>query len=238
MKILSYKFFLINFLLAGFAYTVDIDREYELGEETVVPIYYPSISLLGGANLGHSVKGIGHSNYKRQDKSFTYNSGVAIEVGLLKYLNAGFLIESNIISELLKKGKDNYYNMRLSFFAKPFIGINERLAIYSRLSLGFGWMSNQARFNVDPREADRSLYVDNPLAAELNAGATLGVSFFPFTRIGFSLEGGVRAGYIFVNNKASFVNHLVPEGVEVGEVRNEQFLHYEFPIYLSLIAIF
>lgn len=206
-----------------------------IGEETILPLKYPKFSLMADYGLKRSFHGF--DDVKLREKlSASYNAFLSFEAGLYKYLNAGAAIGFN--APAFRKNEP--LHIRLLLFAKPYVALGERVALFARLGGGISsalsGSSIKGHFmKVGSNSIKAELlrvYKDGSydLAYGAITQASIGIEYFPFTRVGISLEGGIRSEF-FRANKDMYGN----SSTEAPAALN--YMIYEFPIGLTLHII-
>lgn len=213
--------------------------EVGIGQETVRPLKYPKFSLSGDYNIGKRFLGFADSGL-RFNLPPRFGAALSFEAGLHKYFNAGALVGFNIPTDIVRYGEPLHY--RLSLFAKPYFSLSDRIGFFARVGGGIsassgsmnGWL---ARF-PDAKTKLQSVYRGAHYSFSSfggNAFATLGLEFFPVSRVGLALEAGIRAD-IFYAKKEEY-RGFSDEGTKPSGPSWLSYLLYEFPLGLTLHII-
>jgi hypothetical protein len=228
-----------TFCLALFAQ----EQELPVGEETVKPLKYPKTFF--GFDYGMKRKFHGFNDQSlRLELPESYKGNLGLEVGLYKYLNAGSIISFDVHreNELLP------INLSLSFYAKPQIPLGERFAIFSRLSGGLsldliGMANYLAKSSIGTKFA--SIYGGSSFYSLLPYGVTgyasLGLEYFFLSRVGVSIEGGIRTVIIRAEKSDKILNAFGDDQAKAQYVKapkNFDYMTYDFPITVNLSFIF
>jgi hypothetical protein len=161
---------------------------------------------------------------------------IAFEAGLVKYFNAGALFGVAINSF------NKPMHFRLGLFAKPYLPLGERFALFTRLAAGIA--IDMAIFpsakdyyaSLDKADFDRvfkgQLYQGLPFGGF--GSATIGLEVFPFTRVGIALEWGIRATLLHGQK-----NMLLMDKVEdkSGAPNSFNYMLHELPVMATLHLI-
>ncbi len=221
-------------------YSVE-SEDMALGEEYIQPLRYPKSSATFEYTMLRNFHGFGSENLKT---NLPDNLGVALsfEAGLYKYLNAGALFSASIAHTPHRSAPTH---MRMSLFAKPYIPIGDRVSFFSRLGGGLTvsflnylvyFNSNKAsysNFNSDIFGAQE--YALFPFGG--NIMATIGVEYFPFSRVGLAFECGFRGDFIYAK-KSHFLTDLGVDATKKDSPNSFSYLVYELPLMLTLQVIF
>lgn len=223
---------LVSLLLATHA----LCAQESIGEEIVVPLNFPKFSLTGEYNLNRKFHGFTDERL-RSDINRRFDSTLAFEAGLLKYFNAGGLFGVGI------SGFQEPISIRMGLFAKPFVPLGDRFALFSRISgglavdLAFYPYAHDYYASFDKEENFKRVFKGQSYNGVPFGGfgsATLGLEVFPFSRFGVALEWGIRAS-IFHNRKSMW---LVKAPSDIpGAPGSFNFMIYEFPFMLTLHVI-
>jgi len=171
-----------------------------IGQEKVIPIMYPKFSLTGDYSMARKFIGLADSKL-RENLDNEFGSALSFEAGLYKYFNAGALFSFNMPTNITKSLP---FHLRLSLFAKPLIPLGERVSFFSRVGGGISSIICHPSLNyklaAKGSEAIRAeierVYDEQSYDAfgfGGNAFASIGIEYFPFSRVGLALEGGIRA---------------------------------------------
>jgi hypothetical protein len=217
--------------------SVRADDEVAIGEEFIEPIRFAKFSMALGYGMGRVFRSTRdwslHADLPRK-----FETIFAYEAGIYQYLNAGGMFSTRI--SRLKN--DEPMQIRLGLFAKPFIPIGNRVALFSKL---LGGMAVDVAINPDASAyygGFNKPHYDRVYLGQNYAGfpfgifgsATLGIEVFPFSRMGIAFEWGFRASILRTHRN-------VPQITEVAEVANApsafNFVVYEMPITLMLHLI-
>lgn len=214
-----------------------------IGEEFITPIAYPKYNFYGaysGLRWGMIDQKI-HSPLRS-----TFPAGVGFDVGLYKYFNAGAILSFST-GDL---SKTQLFYGRLALFARPQITFFDRLSLFTRLGGGLGFFLGRpdayfASINKQLPGIEDYFFSIKDINAGLNGMATIGVEYFPFSRVGFSVEWGIWADYFLVRhvprNKPRREDSREREEGESEFIRdigkNYGFLSYELPIMITLSII-
>lgn len=224
-----------------------------LGTETIQPLKFPKFMLGGNFTLQKNIMSMQNKDIQKKQKTkFAYDIG--IEVGLLKYLNAGYNFSLQTPS-FSKMYNNDPMHARLTFSLKPYWALTDRIGLYLKGSMGPSVMFALAGFsNVLVDETDVPIktawgetYGNQPYkwgAVGISGGAFVGINFFPISRVGISAEWGARSDILFVgaDNSRDILSEMMnrkdfvepPNFQPPGHMR---FLVYDFPVALSLNII-
>lgn len=250
MKMRSFNVMLILALFSSA--NIGAFEDVRIGEEIIKPISYPKFSLMGqynwirqGSILGKDITTPLFS---------TFGGGLALDVGLYKYMNAGVIISTNA-GKVLKDSEPVY--SRLTVFARPLFTFFDRLNLFSRLGgglsvlsgtlIGFGPLpgnlqvvgSASVRRKLD-QSFDKSAVSHSLFNPGIHGVATIGIEYFPFSRFGVALEWGIWADFIFIGESA-FFNQLNEEGARHGQPlkpRAQPFRYFSYDLPLTLTLSF
>lgn len=135
-------------------------------------------------------------------------------------------------------------HLRLSLFGKPYFALNNRFAVFGRLGMGISSAMTPLgmKFYLEQKSSDQTLMALNRVykqgsysafAAGGNVIASLGVEYFPFSRVGIAFEAGIRAE-IF---RASRTQNLLTRKTDTKAPLSFWYMTYEYPISLMLHII-
>ncbi len=226
-------------LLSKIAFSTDVP----LGTERIKPIEYPKYTLTGYYN---SFRYGGITGEEMGRLNPTYGLKLSFDVGLYRYLNAGAGLSITGTMD-----SDNPAHYRLSFFMRPKVAFFEdRLAIFTRIGGGPTVMFNNSpienlKKSLPPSAAQVVAQKYNcPYYSDINPGvhglATIGIEYFPISRLGLTLEWGILADYLHVSKSESLKRKIEKERGPINDTAPYSFgyLDLEAPITLSLNLIF
>jgi hypothetical protein len=147
--------------------------EVAIGKERIEPLKYPKFSLTYEYDFFRKMRTLG-DDASTSDLRNQQGIALSFEASLYKYLNAGAAFTVNIPSIL----KDPVH-LRLALFAKPFIPLGERFDLFARLGFGLGGM-----------------LAGLAAGAAVHSAGSVGIEYFPWSRLGLALEYGLRAELI------------------------------------------
>ncbi|HXW53258.1 MAG TPA: hypothetical protein VEL47_04040 [Myxococcota bacterium] len=209
-----------------------------IGDEYIAPLRYPRALIGADYMINRRFHGFADSALRTPLKN-QFSGSLAFEAGLVKYFNAGAFFAGNVSNMI----KAEPLFMRMGVFAKPYIGLGERVSIFSRCAAGLAWgaFGNYAAhlLGLYPEmkdEVDRvykgQAYSSGPYG--FFGQASIGIEYFPFSRVGLALEFGVRASLYRASR-----NILLQEKVEdvPGAPSAFNFMVYELPAGLTLQII-
>lgn len=179
------------------------DAEEAIGKERIKPLDYPKVSFSFEYDALRKMQTFGEKG-STSDLGEQHGYWLSFEASLYKYMNAGAAFSLN-----LPIVPTDPTNSRLTLFAKPFIPLHERFAVFARVGGGIGGMF-----------------------AGLLAGATghalgsVGVEYFPFSRLGIAVEYGLRTELI---RAKSIMDRSGSDPIML--------LFYETPVALSMLII-
>lgn len=221
------------------AHPLSSEEPIAIGQETIIPIYYPKFSLGGDYNVGRKFHGF-RDEKLREKLGNEISTSLSFEAGLLKYFNAGALIGFNVPNFKLLEP----LHVRLALFGKPFIGLGERVSLFSRMGVGIGWalcLPGMKRYlemegSSMIKEELKRVYEDgtyNFLGLGLNTLLTAGIEYFPWSRVGFAFEGGIRAEFL----TAKKTKPLLGGEISATAPKWFNYMIYEFPLGLMVHII-
>lgn len=191
------------FAMLTTSFLVWADADDAIGKERIKPHDYPKFAFSVEFDVLRKVKILGENGSTR-DLRDQHGYTLAFEASLYKYLNAGAAFTVNIPSIITDP-----VNLRLGLFAKPFIPLHERVDVFARVGGGLGGM--MAGILV---------------GAAGHAMGSLGIEYFPLSRLGLAVEYGLRAELIRAR----------PLGNN-SDGKATMMMFYETPIALSLLMI-
>lgn len=218
------------------------DREAGIGEEYITPLSYPKFSILGDYDMARNFYGFADPSLRYKLGGQHFGAGMSFEAGLCQYFNAGafFSIDS---AHLDPEGEPIL--MRFALFGKPYLPLGDRFGIFARVSGGIasslmmsGDMKAYLRYIQPDALADLArVYKGQPYTSGHYGGmgsATIGIEYFPFSRMGVALEWGIRASIYRTSRNMLFLGKVndVP-----GAPNAFNFMIYEMPLSLTLQAI-
>lgn len=167
-----------------------------LGEEKIEPLWYPKFTLSGDYAGDLRLKNLQNKNIKARVRG-KFDAGLGIEVGIVKYLNAGF---DFTYRQGALKGQSSPLGLRFPLFLKPYFPITDRFSIFLKTQIGpaltFVFPSQEGLFmNNENMAALMELYKNGqygPMSYGLTTSAAAGIDVFFWSRIGISLQWGVR----------------------------------------------
>lgn len=217
-----------------------------IGEEFITPIAYPKYNFYG-AYSGLRWGLMDHKIYSPLRNTFP--AGVGFDVGLYKYFNAGAMLSialGDVSKTQLPYG-------RLSLFGRPQITFFDRLSIFSKIGGGLSFFLGRpdaylSSINDQLAGIKDYFFETKDINAGLNGIATIGIEYFPFSRVGLSVEWGIWADYFLVRHVPSEKwreedsrergrEGRGSEGLWRDKGKNYGFLSYEFPVMLTLSII-
>lgn len=218
---------------------VSAAEDVGIGQEQIKSIRFPKISVSADYNLNRYGKFLGESEISSKIEG-AWGFGLAFDVGLLKYLNAGAGF-STTIGNVMKHKEP--IQTRLTLFAKPIIPINERMTIFGRFGGGLSVMflnphmhfatvaDASVKRNLKATYGDQDYGLINPGG---NALATVGIEFFPFSRMGLALEWGIQADIYYIS-KTKFIEQVLGKETVTKNAPNAiKYLAFEMPLTLTL----
>lgn len=211
------------------------DAMQRIGEEYIQPLKYPKFGISGDYAVSRHYVGFAHEGL-RAPLNDRLSFSLLFEAGLVKYFNAGALFSMSYPS----MGKP--ITMNLGLFGKPYISLGERFAIFSRLSTGIAtdlaFMPSAHEFYNEsfPQDAVRAIYHDQSYTGMPFGGfgtATLGLEFFPLSRFGISVEGGIKASIFHGPVSIPFISN----STIVADAPGYNYSYYEFPLTVNVLFI-
>ena len=225
----------ILFVLLSFACLVHA-QDVGIGEEYIEPIHFPKFSLTGEYEINRKFHGFADAAL-RSDIERRFDGTLSFEAGLVKYFNAGglFGIGINSFSKPI--------HFRLGLFAKPYIPLGDRFALFARLAAGIAVdlaFSPSAKEYYGSFDANGNFgrvfkgqsYLGLPFGGF--GAATLGLEVFPFSRVGFAFEWGIRATLLHNRKNMLFLSKVEEKS---GAPDSFNFMLYELPLMLTLHLI-
>jgi hypothetical protein len=208
-----------------------------LKEESLKPLKFPKFSVFMDYGLKRKFKAFADPSLKIALRN-RLDIGLSFEAGLLKYLNAGALF----FGSLSKVNQNEPIDISFGLFAKPQLSIGDRIGIFGRFSAGFTTVLPVIPALAYYRDLDETIdfsksYKDQSYDGWPFGGfgsASIGMEFFPFSRIGLALECGIRA-IILRSNKS--VPGLRPPPNVAGAPNSFNYMTYEIPFALTIHAI-
>ncbi len=217
-------------------------QEPDIGEEYIEPLKYPKLSLSGEYGILRKFRGF--SEGLSGAIPTEWGGAIGIDVGLYRYFNAGVIFSTNLPLNNEETGEPFF--MRFTLFAKPYIPIGERFSFFSRIGGGISYsamsMLGHLYIVADDKlktNLQKTYYTQDYslLSPGANAMASLGMEFFPFSRIGFALEWAFRMEYYY-SSRGSFLAKYLGINKVVREAPNSfQYLKFDMPIFLTLHVI-
>lgn len=217
-------------------------EEVGIGQEYIKSIRYPKISPSFDYSFLRSARFLGERDISTRIDN-TWGAGLAFDVGLLKYLNAGagFSLTTG-------NGSKPYqpYQTRFTVFAKPLIPINERLTFFGRFGGGLSVLVQSPLLHFQMIGADsfkhklEETYGDQDYAFFSPGGnilATVGVEYFPFSRFGLALEWGLRADLYYVPQTKLLENFMGKKTAKKNAPSSIKYLSFDLPLILTLHVI-
>lgn len=210
----------LAFLMLLLSLSAHAADEPVLGLETVQPVFYPKFSLNGHYNMGRHVYNLGEQRALIALPN-RFAGSLSFEAGLYRYFNAG----ASLAVQIPQLDGENV-PLRLSLFGKPQIPIGDRCAFFSLVSAG---LSTSFGTLIASTTELRNL-IGEASFFDMGFGAhtalVIGFEYFPWSRIGFAVNGGVDLEFFRYNRtrKSKSPNSL-------------HYLIYQFPIGLSMHVI-
>lgn len=235
------KLFLLVVLGAQLAWATDLG----IGKEYITPLSYPKFSL----GSSYSTTRYFH-NFLDPKLRFNieemFSLHISFEAGLLPYFNAGAITSMGIPNT----DKNIPMDVSLGLFAKPYFPLGDRLAIFSRIALGIAVvpMGNNDRLLANSSRDFMANYMNTYKGQEYMgwplggfASATLGIDYFPFSRLGLSLEYGIKA-HIYRQGKENAVFNKKSDRQDraaepIGAPSSFTYMIYDAPLSLMLHII-
>lgn len=227
----------LSIVMAIFAFSASmLAQDYGIGKEYIAPLHYPKFSITGEYEVNRKFHGFADPSL-RMDLERRFDGTLSMEAGLFKYFNAGANFGGSIQS--FKKP----VHLRLGLFAKPILPLGERFAFFARLQAGISVdlafypaaMEFYSSFDNDgnfTRVYKGQRYAGLPFSGF--GSATAGIEFFPFSRLGFALEWGIRATLLHTRRYMPLVSD--PPIVK-GAPDSFNFMTYELPVMATLHII-
>lgn len=237
--------FLVALVLSASSYGAS--KFEQIGEEVIIPSEYPKFSLFGKYNSFR------HGSIRGQDiqtdLSSFFGGGAYIDVPLYDNFSAGAILNFDINANA--KEFDSIV-ARFSMFARPKISFFDCLTIFSRL--GFGpsvfiglphdiIMEHASTDVVNRMQGTYNARINqaalkySPINPGVHGLATIGLEYFPTSRLGLSLEWGIWADYIFVSESKIVGGYIERNLHEDRHPDPYNYLVYEMPFILSLNII-
>lgn len=234
-------------ILMAFAFSAASFAEFKLdpiGEEVILPSEYPKVSFVGKFNTGRSgsIKG---KDFKIPLGS-SFGGGMLIDVGLYQYFSAGVMLSMDYATHATHGFES--FTPSLDFFARPKISFFDCLTFYSRLSAGASVLFGMPNIflkrygSEDVKSMMNAEYTSFHYALVhpgMNASATIGVEYFPTSRIGLSLEAGLSSSYYYVT-KSEMMEKIydAQAGMYIEQQTNPFWLNtFEIPVMLNINVI-
>lgn len=204
-----------------------------LGEEKIEPLQYPKFTLSGDYAGDLRLKSLQNRAIKARAKG-KFDAGLGIEVGVVKYLNAGF---DFTYRQGALEGQLSPLGLRFPLFLKPYFPITSRFSIFLKTQLGpalmFVFPSQEKLFiNNENKAPLQALYRTGeygPMSYGLTTSAAAGIDVFPFPRIGISLQWGVRYDIYRANIANRRLASDSPSGINLSAM--------DFPVTATLQLI-
>lgn len=204
-----------------------------LGEETVKPLLYPKFTISGDYAGDARVKSLQNSNIQKKAKGM-FDAGIGIEVGVSKYLNAGF--DLTFRHGVLSGGNFSSLGFRIPFFVKFYFLITDRISIFMKGHAGPALTLSMDSLDIlrdgEDNRAVAETYRGGRYAAisyGLTTLASAGIDIYPWSRIGFSLQWGIRYDIYRANRSQSEKMHEAPSSVN--------FSMMDFPATLTVLLV-
>lgn len=232
------RFALMSFAIVALLSPQLIAHDDVIGEERIKPLNFPKFSFSADYALSRKFHGLANKTYKLNLPN-RFSGSLSFEANLYRYMNAGAMISMSF-SEL-KKGEPLDY--RLGLFAKPFFPFAENFALIGRvmggLAAAIAIYPAFAYFrHFNPKGFDAIYRNQNyngwPFGAFMSA--SVGLEVFFFSRLGLTVEGGVRASIFRNHQNIPFTDSKTR--VVGGAPSAFNFLIYEWPIFATLQVIF
>lgn len=168
-----------------------LSDEIPLGEEKIYPLEFSKSYVAYDLNIiDKNIYGLNGSNISKKIKaSLKTNYQLAFEMGLNKYFNAGGTFQVEEVSDSFLVGA--------SLFLKPHFKITDKWAIFSKFRAGL--LHSGGMMEIDPSKFD-TVYNGSsyyPAGFGFPLGASAGIDFFPWSRIGLFAEWGLKSSFIF-----------------------------------------
>jgi hypothetical protein len=234
-------FWLLIFCVAINAWSVSEDSG--IGNEIIRPLQYPKFSLTGDYTTGRWYRDFADPSLRFRVGN-RFGAGLSFEAGILKHLNAGALFTASFSQILYNDAPNEPIDLRLGLFAKPYLSLSDRYSLFVRVAAGLTlpFQGNQISyldtaspsFKSDYRRVYMGQQYDGMPFGGFGA-ATVGMDFFPFSRLGLSVEWGIRADALHIGRKSPSGNKG-PADVP-GAPQSFNYLMYEMPLSLTLHVI-
>lgn len=242
------KFLVGFFVLLSFS---SKGEEIILGEEIVKPIPFYKMSFGYDVDLGKTLSGFNNSGITWQFPRQYINGQISFETGLYKYLSAGATFEFchnySSPSMNISSGSDLF---KLSVFVKPLYSFNDRIAIYAKFRGGISGGAGNDLFPATELALGNRLkyakaysggdYHVQPFGFTL--ASSVGIDFFPWSRLGFFAEWGIKTDYIFFTKKRDRPG-VLGDGSRNSALSKDSpsfqsYMIYNFPVTLGIHVIF
>lgn len=225
----------INVLLAE----IPAGQEEKIGHEYIESSEYPKFSVMGQYGFNKFGKILGHEGMSGKAKG-DFGGGLLFDVPLNKYFAAG----AGISVSMRNAKKGDPIISRFSFLARPKISFFNKLTLFARFGLGLDVMLLQplvqlSEVNDDVRQRVGETFgsgVRIALASPgINAGATIGIEYFPISRIGFSVEWGIRADLFHIRKSELLERYGIVDPIIPPNYFN--YFVYDMPLMATIHII-
>jgi hypothetical protein len=215
--------------------------ETDIGEEYITPLTYPKFSITGDYSLKRFYRGFADNSlhYSLENR---FGVALSFEVATLKYMTAGALFTVSFS----KKSKKEPTDLRLGLFLKPYMPLGDRFSFFGRLVGGLtltlaskgmivDYLSNTTMSFKDNYDIvfKGQKYMGTPFGGF--GAATVGIDFFPLSRLGLAFEWGIRADAMHMGKNNVYENEK-PE-IILGAPSSFNYMMYEMPLSLTLHVI-
>lgn len=223
-------------------------EEFGIGEEYIKPLSYPKFSIAADYSMNRKYHGF-ESDAMRYDLDNNFATSMSFEAGLVKYFNAGAILSVNIADF------SNIEPLHIGFalFGKPYLPLGNRLALFGRLSAGIAASIFNPIEYMTTKIQTKDFYETYGTSRKYGlagygglGSATIGIEFFPLSRIGLAIEWGIKATLIRVSKGNALEGAGGGPGGQFGGGGPQEpesphpainYMVYEMPFSLTLHAI-
>lgn len=234
----NFRLFLILVLFSGLVFGSSFD--VPIGKERIISPEYPKFLLNTTFN---TMRYGGITNGPRGMLSHTYGMSFGFDVQVYKYFHAGATL--GILTNFTNKVEPIHY--RFNMFARPVITFFDCLTLFTRLGGGLGIILDSPVETLKKSLPDTGIgqkyhskyYGD--ISPGVHGLATIGIEYFPFSRLGLSLEWGILAEYLHISKseqQRKKLEKLTDSAINDDAPSSFGYFAYEFPISLNLNIIF
>jgi hypothetical protein len=229
---------LIVLTFFGLVSSAAMGESFGVGDSYIASFNYPKFSVGSDISVLRHYVGFADKSLRMRLPN-RFDGDISFEAGILKYMNLGAIF-SGSLSDIKNHEPIDY---RMGLFVKPFFSLHQRVAFFSRLtgglvvSLCINGPASLYYAKEDDQENLKAIYQDQdyknfPVGGFLSAA--IGVEVFLLSRLGLTIESGVRASFFHTGKKMPFMD---PPKYIAGVPDSFNFMTYEVPVSVILHVI-